>query len=179
MANEIAANGTEPLIIVGFELGGEAYGIPINCVREIIRKPEITRIPQAQPGVIGIKDLRGTVIPMLDLAFLLGMEPGAEKAGKVVIVEDESMTVGLLVEEVNDVQAVLPDEISRPAVIGVDAGGSAVSGIAKRGDRLLKVLNWHHAVSGRVLEELASVEDIPADPDCCELLPVGCGNEQG
>ena len=158
MANEFQGFDSDPLVIVGFELGGEAYGLPIECVREIIRRPQITKVPHAGKGVIGIRDLRGTVIPMLDLSCLLGITDPDGEAGKVIIVEDEDMTVGLLVNEVHEVQAISLADISRPEVISPEACGGGIAGVARQGERLLKILNWRRIVSPDLAQQLGNID---------------------
>lgn len=79
-------------------VAGERLAIPANDVSEVIRNPAVTRIPLSPPGLVGVANLRGTVIPIVSLAVLLGKEWEASAARRVVVV-GESRPVGLMVDE--------------------------------------------------------------------------------
>lgn len=84
-------------------VAGERMAIPANDVAEVIRNPVVTRIPLSPPGLVGVANLRGRVIPIVSLAVLLGKEPDASAARRVVVVGD-SVPVGLTVDEASALQ---------------------------------------------------------------------------
>jgi purine-binding chemotaxis protein CheW len=93
-------NGTTASVqdqqIVLCELGGELYGIDIARVEEIIRLPKITRVPRAPHSIEGVINLRGTVIPVVDLRQVLGLRlTEATKSSRVVVVSDQARSMRL------------------------------------------------------------------------------------
>ncbi len=94
------------------------------------------------PNVKGVLNLRGTVIPIVDLRCTLGL-PGTEydKFTVVIVVKIESRIVGLVVDAVSDVMDVSHTDIEVPPALGNDVSQSVVNGIAKSGDRLITLLN--------------------------------------
>ncbi len=99
---------------------GERYAFPVQAVREVARALEVTPVPGAPPAVRGVHSLRGEVLPVLELATLLGL--GGGEADRVVVVEDGGRRAGLVVDELLDVRD-LPGELQ-----GAEAplAGSAV-----------------------------------------------------
>src|SRR5438874_11311591 len=89
---------------VAFCLAGETYGILIRLVHEIIRACDITRIPRSLPYVRGVVNLRGKIVPVIDLRMRLGLPAIVENEGsRIMIVEGPSGEVGLIVDNVTQV----------------------------------------------------------------------------
>lgn len=130
----------EPRVLVLFRLAGEDYGIDVGCVREIITWQQPTRVPRTPPFVEGIINLRGHIIPVLDLRRRLGLPEGErERSTRIVVVELGTTVVGLVVDAVSEVVRLPAGTIEPPAeVLAVDA--SFIEGIARHGDRLILVL---------------------------------------
>jgi len=135
------ALSTAELQIVVFELADERYGLDIAKVYEIIRHQPITAVPQAPSFVEGVINLRGRIIPVVDLRQRFGFA-GSEltKASRIVVCEAAGTTVGLVVDGVSEVLMV-PGESVEPTP-GVAAGADAgyLRGIAKLGERLIILL---------------------------------------
>ncbi len=90
--------------IVGFELDGEPYGFPIEDVREILQMVEIRPVPDAPPHLCGAINVRGRVLPVVDLRTILGLETRPyDLRTPIVVLEDEAKAVGVVVDEVTDV----------------------------------------------------------------------------
>ncbi|MGC2769546.1 MAG: chemotaxis protein CheW, partial [Candidatus Acidiferrum sp.] len=86
------------LQIVGFRIGRETFGLPISIVREIVRVPEITSIPNAPDYIEGVINLRGRIIPVVDLRKRFGeVVIKADKRNRIVVVELENRNIGLIV----------------------------------------------------------------------------------
>src|SRR5438552_3865976 len=101
---------------VAFRLAGETYGIPITLVHEIIRTCEITRIPRSLPHVRGVVNLRGSVVPVIDLRMRLNLPPSEEAPeSRIIVVEVESGVVGMIVDGVSQVIRIPSDQIEQPA----------------------------------------------------------------
>lgn len=97
---------------IRFSLGKEEYAIPLLKVREVIALPDVTPIPQSPSYFLGIMNLRGQVITVIDLNLKLGIEP-SEHSEKVVIVTDlGQICVGIVVDSINSVFSPNPEEIS-------------------------------------------------------------------
>jgi purine-binding chemotaxis protein CheW len=118
-----------------FTLGGEHYGIDILQVQEIREIDHVTRVPQVASFVRGVINLRGAIVPIVDLGLMLGFaEPlPLEKASAIVLNVDRRM-VGLIVASVSDVVALAEDEILPAPELGERSIGRAIAGIGTRRD---------------------------------------------
>jgi purine-binding chemotaxis protein CheW len=123
--------------LVVFSLGTEEYGLPITQVQEIIRYSEPRTIPSAYASVRGVINLRGKIIPVLDLKHRLAL-PNADGAeAKIVIVESQVGTAGLIVDEVDEVLTVDDEQLEEPPA----SQSSHVRAVAKVDERLLILLD--------------------------------------
>jgi len=130
-----------------FKLAEENYGLEILKVREIIGLMEITRVPRTQPFVRGVINLRGKVIPVVDLRLKFGM-PGAEATDQTVIivvqcqVQDRLLTMGLLVDQVLEVLSIDAGSIeATPSLGDASVDTSFILGVGKTGDRVVFLLD--------------------------------------
>lgn len=116
-----------------FLLAGETYGIDILQVQEIREIELVTRIPHVARFVRGVINLRGAIVPVVDLGLMFGFpEPiGLEKASAIVL-NCERRLVGLVVSSVSDVIGLAEDEILPPPELGARAIGAALKGIGTR-----------------------------------------------
>ena len=102
------AKGSKEATLLVFNLFEEHYAIEVSQVREIVRIPEnITRVPNAPPYVCGVINLRGTVIPVMDIAVKMSRgEIERRNESRIVVVEEEDIMFGILVDSVHEVRAV-------------------------------------------------------------------------
>jgi purine-binding chemotaxis protein CheW len=127
--------------IVVFELGDERYGLDIATVYEIIRHQAITAVPQAPPFVEGVINLRGRIIPVVNLQERFGMAPGPlTKTSRIVVCEAGQTRVGLIVDGVSEVLMVALDTIEPTPDVAAGEDATYLRGIAKLGDRLIILL---------------------------------------
>ena len=139
----------ELLQLVGFQLGNEEYGIDILKVQEINRIAEITRIPQSPDFVEGVINLRGNVIPIIDLRKRFNMpEREHDKQTRIVVGEIEGRTVGLIVDAVSEVIRLPLNTIEPPPPIVSDEHSAYISGVGKLDDRLLMLLDIDKILTG-------------------------------
>jgi purine-binding chemotaxis protein CheW len=133
---------TQQLVV--FALGNEEYALPIQQVQEIIRYTEPRAVSSAEPWVRGVISLRGKIIPVFDLGVRIGVhaEPGEDQ--KIVIIETEVGTAGVVVDEVEEVLTVEAGQLDE--VPG--AGSDAIDAIAKIDDRLVVLLNPERLLAG-------------------------------
>lgn len=129
------------LHLVIFELGAERYAVPIAMVREVVRVADITRVPNAPAHIRGVMNLRGRILPVVELRTRMGLEPGEPTpASRVVVAEVRGRIVGYLVDRVVQVTRLgegsvvsAPDEVRT-------GSADAITGVARRGDTLLLLL---------------------------------------
>lgn len=115
---------------VTFFSGGQCFSIEISQVREIRRWGPFTSVPHSPVGVLGVMNLRGSVIPIYDLAARLGLPPTAENPRNViVVVMHGDQTLGLLVESVSEIMSVASDAVQITPEIRSDVGQSAIAGL--------------------------------------------------
>jgi purine-binding chemotaxis protein CheW len=135
--------------VVLCEVAGELRGIDIARVEEIIRLPEITPVPRARQGVVGVINLRGTIIPVVDLRRLEGVAPSVPtKSTRVVVVKVGEHTIGLIVDAVTEVLH-LPAAIEPPSALVADGDTTSPRGLATIEGRLVLLLDLEATLSTR------------------------------
>ena len=143
---------TDAQVVVLRVQGGD-YAVPINRVQEIVRVPEITRVPHAQAGVEGVINLRGRVLPVVDLAARLALGiTKRERSARVVVVDGGSESIGLLVDGVSEVLRVSAADVEPPSATTTGNGPTAVLGVAKLGERLVLLLDLDAALVGAAID---------------------------
>lgn len=151
---------TRDLQIVGLRIGRETYGVPIALVREIVRVPEITGVPNAQKYVEGVINLRGKIISVVDLRKRFGeTEVENNKKNRIVVVELENRTVGLIVNAASEVLKIPPSDIEPPSSVFLNGEVDYVTGVGKLKNRLVILLDLNKVLSST---ELRHLDDIHA-----------------
>ena len=142
--------------LVVFELADQRYGVDIGTVREIIRMSEITHVPDAPPSVEGVINLRGTVIPVVDLRKRFGLRVSESTAqSRVVVVEIGDESFGVVVDAVAEVLRIPGSSVEAASAIVTTTDSFYIDGIAKVGDQLLILLDLEKALSAEALQRLA------------------------
>ena len=159
-----AAAREQTLQMINFTVGGDEYAVEIQKVREVITFREITQLPKAPSFVKGIINLRGEVIPVIDLREKFGLaHEGYSALTNVVIVEIGRKAVGVVVDNVRHVIRVAPSDLApSPPFIG-GLSGSYVVGVAKLGERLIVVLDMDRILTADEVIELHSLETGPKE----------------
>jgi purine-binding chemotaxis protein CheW len=143
--------------LVVFELGTEFFGVGIDAVESIVKMQEITRMPQAPSFVEGVTNLRGTVLPVIDLRKRLSIQVTEEtKETRVVVVNMSGMKVGMIVDGVSEVLTVSDDIIEPPPSMFNTIDTQYITGIARLEGRLIILLDLVEVLS--VKEKLALQE---------------------
>ncbi len=141
---------------VSFTLAREEYGIPILRVQEIIRYKKLTRIPQSAEFIEGVLNLRGRVIPVVDLRRRFELpENESDHTARIIVVEIKKEVMGLIVDAVSEVRTLDQDCIDPPPPMGADIDTEFISGMGKLEDRLIILLELDHMFSAREREEIA------------------------
>jgi purine-binding chemotaxis protein CheW len=148
------ANETQ---IVVFELGDERYGLDIATVFEIIRHQPITAVPQAPAFVKGVINLRGRIIPVVDLRDRFGMMEGTRtKATRIVVCEAAGTRLGLIVDGVSEVLMIAAETVEATPEVAATHDAAYLRGIAKLGDRLIILLDLDGLLDETVVAALAA-----------------------
>ncbi len=131
----------EVLHLVTFRLGDEEYSVDILRVQEIIRHTELTRVPKAPGFVDGVINLRGKVIPVLDLRKRFGLD-AIEKTNetRIIVVDINDKTVGFKVDAVSEVLRLPADTVEDAPEILTDADSGYIKGVGKMEGRLIILL---------------------------------------
>jgi purine-binding chemotaxis protein CheW len=159
------------LQIVGFRIGRETFGLPIAIVREIVRIPEITSVPNAPEYIEGVINLRGRIIPVVDLRKRFGQEATAlNKKSRVVVVELNARFVGLIVNSASEVLKIPPSEIEQPHDVFQEGELDYITGVGKLNGRLVILLDLN-----RILQraEIRHLEEFEAIAGAVESVPRG------
>jgi len=127
---------------VTFQLGNETYGINVLAVREVLRVTEITPVPGVPPYILGIINLRGNVVTVLDARRRFGLEEkGPDELSRVVIVETDDHVMGLLVDSVAEVVYLRSSEIEAAPNVGSDDTAKYIQGVHSRENELLILID--------------------------------------
>lgn len=127
---------------VSFSLGRELYGVDVMICREVISLEKISRIPNTQSYMKGLIDLRGEIIPVVDMRSKLGFEEKTYDENTVILISDiAGNLIGLIVDTVADVMTINADDIQLPAHFTLNIDHDIVSGVVKTGDCLLQILD--------------------------------------
>jgi purine-binding chemotaxis protein CheW len=139
---------TTTLELLTFKLADQEYSLDIMSVREIRGWTRTTPLPHAPSYMKGVINLRGTVLPVMDLAQRLGLAPREHTDRNVIIVvnHEDTMT-GLLVDAVSDIIALTSDDLQPPPDIQSGAGASVVSALTLIDERMIRVLDLGSIVS--------------------------------
>ena len=123
---------------VTFRLDEEIYGINVMLVQEVLRITDIAPVPGAPDYVIGIINLRGNVVTVIDTRMRFGLPPREfDDSTRIVIIETENQTVGIVVDSVSEVVDIYSNEIETAPNVGNDETARYIEGVVSRGDELL------------------------------------------
>jgi purine-binding chemotaxis protein CheW len=145
----------EILQLVTFHVGAEEFGVDILEVREINRMMAVTRVPHAPAFVEGVINLRGQVIPVVDVRSRFGLASGdRDKNTRIVVVELPGKVVGFLVDSVSEVLRVPAALVEPPPAITGGIDSAYIRGVVKLEDRLLVLLDLQKLLSNGEAQEL-------------------------
>lgn len=160
--DRVSAGGRQPgkeRQIVVFSLNGEDYGVDIETIREIIPMQTIVPVPRAPEFVEGIINLRGRVIPVLDLRRHFGFEKKPAGPGqRIVIVEAGQESTGVVVDAVSSVIQVSQDAIEDPSEVIVGSDVGYIQGVAKVGKDLIVLLDLAAIMTDAQKKELKEAD---------------------
>ena len=138
----------------------EEYGFPIMGVREIIGLLPVTPVPQTPDHVLGVINLRGKVIPVIELRHKFGMESvEATDESCIIVVQTDDVSVGILVDKVSEVRDIADHEIVDAPTLGDTTGTDYILGIGKSETQVTLLLDIDRILSAEQLGELQTLAD--------------------
>lgn len=147
--------------MVSFKLGSEEFGVDILKVREIIKFQKITSVPQTPDFVEGVINLRGNVIPVIDLRKKFGMSTmEKDDQTRIIVVNVKEKTIGVVVDTVEQVLRLSEDQIELPPEIGNDNVKEYLRGVGKLDDRLLIILHLDKILTSKEIFQLESLNQL-------------------
>lgn len=148
-ANNAAATEDPELQWVTFLLEGETYGINVMAVQEVLRYSEIAPVPGASNFVLGVINLRGNVITVIDTRHRFGLPTGETTAdSRIVVIEASDQVVGLLVDSVAEVVYIRQSEIETSPNAGNDENSEFIQGVCNKGETLLILIDYQKILEG-------------------------------
>lgn len=155
IANETADTNDEVLQWVTFKLDSETYGINVMQVQEVLRYTEIAPVPGAPAYVLGIINLRGNVVTVIDTRSRFGLEPAEITDNtRIVIIESEKQVIGILVDSVAEVVYLKASEIDVAPNVGNDESAKFIQGVSNRDGELLILVDLNKLLTDDEWDEL-------------------------
>ncbi|AUX38681.1 chemotaxis protein CheW [Sorangium cellulosum] len=167
---------------ISFIIAGDVYAVNILRTREIVEHSVISRVPRMPACIVGAMNLRGRVVPVIDLAIMLGLPPTKVSRWTCILIvetdlDGESTRLGLLIDAVGDVLTLSEDQIEPAPTFGMQVRMDQLLGVAKVGEKLVLLLNIDHILSPAEL--LGSTDLGPSAPGAPPALPGSHGAPAG
>ena len=158
MEETLKKQDAELLQLVTFSIGEEEFGVDILSVQEIIRMMDITKVPRAPDFVEGVINLRGKVIPIIDLRRRFGLSTrDHDKHTRIIVIEINNMIVGFVVDSVSEVLRIPASTVEPPPPVVSGLESEYISGVGKLEDRLLILLDLDRLLSHEEAQTLTGV----------------------
>lgn len=139
--------------LITFGVASQRFGINIMTVREIRAWSPVTRLPSAPDYVTGVVNLRGTVLPVIDLAARLGWSPtDATPRNPIIVIENEEQMRGLIVHDVSDIVSIEAETLQQPDAMVHDNVTGFLEGVAQIGEDMVMVLDLARLAANEPLE---------------------------
>jgi purine-binding chemotaxis protein CheW len=145
-----------------FMLGGEVFAIGILAIKEIIEYGNLTEVPRMPDFIRGVINLRGAVVPVIDLSSRFGKAPGSVSRRTCIVIievrhEGEQHVVGVMVDAVNEVLEIPAGEIEPPPSFGAKIRADFIQGMGKVNGKFVILLDVDHVLSMEEMSSLAGV----------------------
>jgi purine-binding chemotaxis protein CheW len=132
----------EMLHIVSFYLNGDEYAFEVTDAVEVLRPRQVTEVPRTPPFISGILSVRGEMVPVIDLKRRLGMDPGGDSAGRILIASVDDIKAGFNVDRLAGVKEVPLSSVETPG----DSDSGFLKGVIRGGSSTILLLNTHRLV---------------------------------
>ncbi len=164
MSNLLAQSGkgkeSTDLVLqwVTFKLQEETYGINVMQVQEVLRYTDIAPVPGAPMYVLGIINLRGNVVTVIDTRARFGLPPSdVTENSRIVIIEADKQVIGILVDSVAEVVYLRASEIDTAPNVGTDESAKFIQGVSNRDGELLILVDLNKLLTDEEWEEITSI----------------------
>ncbi len=142
-----------------FKLGGEVFAINIDIVREVLDFTTVTKVPQTPDFMRGVINLRGNVVPVMDMRLKFGLSQTEKTVNTCVIITEiemdgEKTVVGAMADSVQEVLDLEPDQIEPPPRIGAKLNTEILRGMGKHGEKFIMILDIDKVFSSDDLSEI-------------------------
>jgi purine-binding chemotaxis protein CheW len=156
--NQMADGNDEVLQWVTFRLEDETYGINVMQVQEVLRYTEIAPVPGAPDYVLGIINLRGNVVTVIDTRARFGLMSGeVSDNSRIVIIEAEKQVIGIMVDSVAEVVYLKSSEIDSAPNVGTDESAKFIQGVSNRDGELLILVDLNKLMSDDEWDEISDL----------------------
>ena len=143
-----------------FNLGAEEFTIPLLSVKEVIGVPEVTPVPQTPNYFLGIMNLRGSVISIMDLRLKMGIPANTTEETTVIILDLGSYNLGVVVDQVNNVMVADEQNFSEKPPVTSSKIADAITGVFRKDQQLILVLDIAKALSVEDHSALARTQEL-------------------
>lgn len=164
---EVSAMPDTERQLVALQIGQEVYGVDISCIHTVLMPQPITAVPQTPPYVKGVMNLRGRIVPVVDLRTRFDLPSNSTDKTRIVIVEIEGLTAGLIVDSVSEVLRLPEAGIEPPSALLNSAVSECITGIGrsesksvdgKSQERLILLLDAYRLLAGSLADIDLSME---------------------
>ena len=156
--NQVKAKNGELTRWVTFHLDKEVYGINVMQEQEVLRYSEIAPVPGSPDYVLGIINLRGNVVTVIDTRMRFGIEPmEVTDSSRIVIIEAGGQVVGILVDSVAEVVDLSVDDIDPAPNIGTEESAQFIKGVANLGQELLIIIDLNKLLTADEWDEISRI----------------------
>lgn len=152
---------TQTTQFLTFTLANEVFAVDISQVKEVLEYTELTRVPRTPAFMCGVINLRGSVVPVMDMRLKFGMDKGERTVNTCIIIlevtqEAGTTVIGAMVDSVKEVMELNPEQIEAPPKIGTHLRTDFIQGMGKQDDHFVIILDSNKIFSS---EELNSLQD--------------------
>ncbi|MDB2373287.1 chemotaxis protein CheW [Psychrosphaera haliotis] len=156
--SKLTDGNDEVLQWVTFRLEDETYGINVMQVQEVLRYTEIAPVPGAPEYVLGIINLRGNVVTVIDTRARFGLSNGeVSDNSRIVIIESDKQVIGILVDSVAEVVYLKTSEIDSAPNVGTDESAKFIQGVSNRGGELLILVDLNKLMTDEEWDEISDI----------------------
>ena len=153
---------TETTQFLTFTLANETFAVDISQVKEVLEYTSLTRVPRTPAFMCGVINLRGSVVPVMDMRLKFGMAEGEKTVNTCIIIlevtqETSRTTIGAMVDSVKEVMEFNPDQIEPPPKVGTHMRTEFIMGMGKQGNHFVIILDSNKIFSS---EELSATQGV-------------------
>src|SRR5215471_3467760 len=161
---------SKPLHLIGFNIGRETFGVPIELVHQIVGVPEITAVPESPDFVEGVINLRGKIVSIVDLRKRFGEKQITKhRKNRVLVVEVHGRMVGLIVDSASEVLKIPHSEIEQPPNVFEEGELNYVTGVGKLNGRLIILVDLTKILQKGELRRMGEIST--TDESDAKFLP--------